>query len=109
MEQSEQKNLSLEGKNHLHDCKESINTIEDITRFMHSTINRCLDYTKASSGLALTASNSSFELREALHSAINCIRRSKANNNISLECISDDISDYVISDRQVSKTPVHII
>ena len=93
MEQSEKVHgtMSSTGEKHLQQCKESIKTIEDITCFMLSNINRCLDYTKASSGLALAASNSTFDLREALQWAVNCIQRSKEKHNIHLEKISNDI------------------
>jgi signal transduction histidine kinase len=94
--------MSTVGRRHLQECHESIKTTEDITRFMLSTINRCLDYTKASTGLALAATKSTFDLREALQWAISCIRRSKEKHNITLESLSDDICDYIISDQQVT-------
>jgi hypothetical protein len=109
VEKSEQGGMSAAGKRHLEHCKDSVKTIEDVTAFMLSTINRCLDYTKASTGLALTASNSSLDVRAALQWAIDCIRRSKENNNITLQSLSDDISDYIVSDQQVNLvTPIYI-
>jgi hypothetical protein len=102
MEESEHTTLSAEGMRQLADCQDSIRIIEDITSFMLATINRCLDYTKASAGLLLAACNSTFHLQEALLWAVNCIRRSKASNNIiKLQCISDDICEHIISDQQV--------
>jgi hypothetical protein len=93
--------MSTRGKQHLDECQQSIKTTEDISHFMLSTINRCLDFTKASTGMALSASNSSFDLRAALHWVLNSLRRSEENSYIRLLELSSDIADYILSDQQV--------
>jgi hypothetical protein len=102
MQESEQAILSAGGRRHLAECQDSIRTIEDITSFMLANIHRCLDYTKASAGVLLAASNSTFHLQEALLWAVKCIRRSKESSiAIDLKHLSEDICEHIISDQQV--------
>ena len=100
-EKSIQNKISLEEAKLLHECDNSIGIITDISGFMLATISRCLDFTKASCGLALAPVNSTFELLAAIKWAISCIERSNCKDNITLDEIPVDISDYIISDQQV--------
>lgn len=99
--------MSAQGLIHLTECEDSVKTVEDISHFMLSTINRGLDYTKASSGIALAASNSTFHLNDALYWAVNCICRANEDSNVRLEAIPTDICEYIVSDQQVKCDWIH--
>ena len=58
-------------------CCKSVLTLKDTCCFMNATINRCLDYSKATAGLALSPVNSTINLRDAIDWAVSCINRTQ--------------------------------
>jgi signal transduction histidine kinase len=81
---------------------ESVQTLKDTCAFMLMTINRCLDYTKASSGLALVPKNSTVCLQEALSWAVNCVKRPTEGEAklLVLDALPGDVCSHVITDYQ---------
>ena len=67
---------------------------------MLMTINRCLDYTKASNGLKLNPKYETIELRETLQLPLNCMRNVQSKINIVLKPYSDEICTHIITDKQ---------
>lgn len=78
-----------------------IKNVNTINNFMMMTINRCIDYTKASRGVNLAAKVSSFNLRDTLELPCRCVSDLLVDGTI-LEQISIDeaIAPHIISDQQ---------
>ncbi len=68
--------------------------------FMLMTINRCIDYTKASKGMKLVPKYETVDLREALQFPIECMSNIQERIGIKLETMSDEICNYIITDKQ---------
>ncbi len=67
---------------------------------MMMTINRCLDYTKASKGLKLVPKHETMNLLETLQLPLDCMRNMQNRIAISIDSISDSVCSYVITDKQ---------
>lgn len=103
-------------KDDIHDNKATLETLvvegiqsiesvmknmKNINSFMIMTINRCIDYTKASKGIVLVAKHSSFPLAEALELPHNCMKdMQESQTKIERAVISKDICSHVITDKQ---------
>ena len=81
----------------IHGCLDSI---RNTNSFMIMTINRCIDFTKASKGLKLTPKLETIELQETVDLPIKVMRDFKSRLAINLLPISADICTHIISDRQ---------
>lgn len=81
----------------IHGCLESI---RNTNSFMIMTINRCIDYTKASKGLKLIPKLETIDLQETVDLPIKVMRDFKSHLAINLLPIASDICSHVISDRQ---------
>jgi CheY-like chemotaxis protein len=64
------------------------------------TINRCLDYTKASKGLKLVPRYETIDLMESLHLPLSCMQN--IQNRIVIECSNSpvEICSHIITDKQ---------
>jgi CheY-like chemotaxis protein/signal transduction histidine kinase len=78
----------------------AIANIKDTNAFMLMTINRCLDYTKASQGLKLVPKYETVFLQEALQLPLNCMRNVQNKIRIRLAEYPTDICSHLITDRQ---------
>jgi signal transduction histidine kinase len=78
----------------------SITQLERICSFMNMTINRSIDFTKASSGIKLNPSIESTNLSETLNWAVGCMMTSDKNVPIVTLPISDDIGNQIYTDKQ---------
>jgi CheY-like chemotaxis protein/signal transduction histidine kinase len=81
----------------IHGCLDSI---RNTNSFMIMTINRCIDFTKASKGLKLIPKLETIELQETVDLPIKVMRDFKSNLAINLLPIAADICSHIISDRQ---------
>ena len=68
--------------------------------FMIMTVNRCIDYTKASNGVHLVPKLESVCLRDAIMSPIKLIDYQQSRINIEMVDISDEISKNIMTDNQ---------
>ncbi len=68
--------------------------------FMVMTINRCIDYTKASKGMKLVPKYETVDLREALQFPIECMSNIQERIGIKLEAMSETICSHIITDKQ---------
>lgn len=68
--------------------------------FMLMTINRCIDYTKASNGVALIPKCETVNLVEALALPLNCMKGLQQQVEIKLLPIANAICTHVITDKQ---------
>jgi signal transduction histidine kinase/CheY-like chemotaxis protein len=64
----------------IENCATSVVTLHDICSFMNATINRCLDYGKATVGLALFPLIEPVHLEESMNWVVNCINRTQEGN-----------------------------
>jgi CheY-like chemotaxis protein len=77
------------------------NDIQNTNSFMLMTINRCLDYAKASQGLKLTPKYETIDLRETLALPLTCMTNIQQKVKITLEPYSTElICSHVVTDKQ---------
>eukprot|EP00981_Chlorochromonas_danica_P015982 scaffold15059_cov348-Ochromonas_danica.AAC.1 len=77
-----------------------ITSMRNTNSFMLMTINRCIDYTKASKGLKLVPKHETIDLMETLSLPLNCMKDIQQRVPIVLEPLSRDICSHVITDKQ---------
>lgn len=81
----------------IQDCLKNVHSTND---FMMMTINRCLDYTKASKGLKLTPKFETIHLEECLVLPLTCMSNIQNRIVITLQPIPDSICSHIITDKQ---------
>eukprot|EP01040_Poterioochromonas_malhamensis_P015723 gene15723-biopygen3741 len=88
----------------LSECFASIQTcvtnIRNSNTFMLMTINRCIDYTKASKGMKLVPKYETVDVREALQFPIECMSNIQERIGIKVEALSEEICSHIITDKQ---------
>ena len=77
-----------------------LHNIQDTNSFMLMTINRCIDYAKASKGLKLVPKYETIQLFDTLQLPLNCMKNIQDKVSIVLNPISDDVCSHVITDKQ---------
>ncbi len=77
-----------------------LTNIRNTNAFMLMTINRCLDYTKASKGMKLVPKYETVDLKEALQFPIECMVNIQERIGIQLNTLSNDICSHIITDKQ---------
>eukprot|EP00981_Chlorochromonas_danica_P009243 scaffold2582_cov162-Ochromonas_danica.AAC.12 len=77
-----------------------VNNMKTTNSFMLMTINRCIDYTKASKGLKLVPKYETIDLMETLLLPLNCMKDIQQRVSIVLEPWSKDICSHIITDKQ---------
>eukprot|EP01040_Poterioochromonas_malhamensis_P005666 gene5666-biopygen951 len=86
------------------ECFASIQTcvtnIRNSNTFMLMTINRCIDYTKASKGMKLVPKYETVDVREALQFPIECMSNIQERIGIKVEALSEEICSHIITDKQ---------
>ena len=102
--QSEVEILQDNIKAETHDNKsillKSIKQLDRICHFMNLTINRSIDFTKASSGITLNASIESVNFSETLNWAVGCMVQSHAKVPIVILPIPESIHNQIYTDKQ---------
>ncbi|RYH22496.1 response regulator [archaeon] len=81
----------------LHQC---VCDIRVTNSFMLMTINRCIDYTKASKGLKLVPKFETTELLETLLLPLSCMKNIQNKVHIELLSLPASICSHVITDKQ---------
>lgn len=81
----------------VHSC---LTNIRNTNAFMLMTINRCIDYTKASKGMKLVPKYETVDLVEALQFPIECMSNIQERIGIKLEALSSDVCTHIITDKQ---------
>ena len=77
-----------------------VNSMRNTHAFMLMTINRCIDYTKASKGLKLVPKHETIDLLETLELPLNCMRNMQHKIDIVLTSIPKEICTYIMTDKQ---------
>jgi CheY-like chemotaxis protein len=67
---------------------------------MLMTINRCIDYTKASKGLKLVPQNITLELWDSIQLPLQCLENLQARVEIKMHPIPSSICTHIITDKQ---------
>ena len=86
--------------NDIKSMKNSLLSVTNTSNFMWMTINRCIDYTKASSGIKLIPKNETTNLKKSLEIPIKCVTELGSKINIKLKDIPNTITDNIITDKQ---------
>ena len=84
----------------INSAKSCLENIKNTNAFMLMTINRCLDYTKASSGMKLVPKTSSVDLLEAITVPVKCMQNLQTKIEVNLLPLSSEICTYIITDQQ---------
>lgn len=92
--------MSTKANENINVITNNIQNMLDINNFMTMTINRCIDYTKASQGLKLTPKYDTVDLAESVLLPLNCMHSLQTKVNIRLLPISNDFCPYIITDKQ---------
>eukprot|EP01037_Dinobryon_pediforme_P028810 gene28810-32216_t len=77
-----------------------VTNIRNSNTFMLMTINRCIDYTKASKGMKLVPKYETVDVREALQFPIECMSNIQERIGIKVEALSEEICSHIITDKQ---------
>eukprot|EP00981_Chlorochromonas_danica_P004379 scaffold875_cov183-Ochromonas_danica.AAC.6 len=72
----------------------------NINNFMMMTINRCIDYTKASKGLKLVPKYETIDLKETLLLPFKCMKDISLKVRVELEPLSKNICSHIVTDKQ---------
>lgn len=78
----------------------TVNNIQVTNSFMLNMINRCLDYSKASSGMKLVPKYETIDLQELLQIPIDCMRNIQEKVDIELSYYDEKICSHLITDGQ---------
>jgi CheY-like chemotaxis protein/signal transduction histidine kinase len=81
-------------------CVESVLLLKSISSFMVMLINRAIDYTKATSGIALKPSYETLHVTETMEWVVRCAERCNRQIPICILPTPRCICRYIISDRQ---------
>lgn len=84
----------------LNTTMQCVRNIHNTNNFMLMTINRCIDYTKASKGLKLKPKPETIDLLETISLPLNCMKDIQNRVSITMESIDDDICSHIITDKQ---------
>eukprot|EP00981_Chlorochromonas_danica_P009356 scaffold2636_cov176-Ochromonas_danica.AAC.10 len=77
-----------------------VTNMRNTNSFMLMTINRCIDYTKASKGVKLVPKFETMDLMETLSLPLNCMKDIQQRVSIVLEAVSKEICSHIITDKQ---------
>eukprot|EP00981_Chlorochromonas_danica_P009354 scaffold2636_cov176-Ochromonas_danica.AAC.8 len=77
-----------------------VTNMRNTNSFMLMTINRCIDYTKASKGVKLVPKFETMDLMETLSLPLNCMKDIQQRVSIVLEAVSREICSHIITDKQ---------
>jgi CheY-like chemotaxis protein/signal transduction histidine kinase len=77
-----------------------ITNLRNINSFMLMTINRCIDYTKASKGVKLVPRYETIDLVETLLLPINCMKDIQQRIPVVLEPMEEEVCSHIITDKQ---------
>lgn len=78
----------------------NLENMKSINSFMLMTINRCIDYTKATKGLQLVPRLETVSVAEAVNLPLSCMKDLQNRISIEIKTISDDITPFIITDKQ---------
>jgi CheY-like chemotaxis protein len=87
-------------KEHMQTINFCVNNIRNTNVFMLMTINRCIDYTKASKGLMLVPKFETIDLSEALYLPLTCMRNIQNKLSIEFKPFDHAICSHIITDKQ---------
>jgi signal transduction histidine kinase len=81
---------------------DSIHNMKNVNEFMLMTINRCIDYTKASQGLKLVPRMETINFAEAINLPLRCMKDMQHDGKIEiiLTPIAKNITENIITDKQ---------
>lgn len=67
---------------------------------MLMSINRTIDFSKASNGIMLVPRPESFVVRDVLYFAMNCVRDLNPHANIQFDPVPDDVASSIVTEKQ---------
>lgn len=77
-----------------------LNNIRNTNAFMLMTINRCIDYSKASKGMQLIPRYESLNLLEAIQLPISCMINMQNRIQVHLQPFPTEICSHILTDKQ---------
>jgi signal transduction histidine kinase len=79
---------------------ENLKNMKTTNSFMLMTINRCMDFAKASNGLKLIPKQETLDLKEVIELPLSCMSNIQDRIVISLKPLQPEICSHIITDRQ---------
>ena len=86
--------------NDIQKMKSILFSVTNTNSFMWMTINRCIDFTKASNGMKLIPKNETLNLKQSMEIPIKCVADLQSTMKIELTNITKDISENIVTDKQ---------
>ena len=83
-----------------HSLNELLGSLRNATTFMAMAINRCLDFTKSSKGIALSANLEAVNLTRALELPMRVVNDMQSRIGISLLPLPPELCTFVVTDMQ---------
>jgi signal transduction histidine kinase len=77
-----------------------LESMQSTISFMTMAINRCIDFTKASSGIALVPTLGTFALNEAIRSAVSCVESLQSDVAITVAPLPETMCPHIVADKQ---------
>ena len=74
--------------------------VRNTNSFMLMTINRCIDFTKASKGVKLVPKPETIDLEETVTLPLRIMRDMSARISLEMDPLSPDICSHIITDQQ---------
>jgi len=84
----------------IHTIQQCFKSVFNTHSFMLMTINRCIDYTKASKGLKLLPKYDTIDLMETLKIPLECMSNIQERIKIELLPMTSEICSHIITDKQ---------
>jgi signal transduction histidine kinase/CheY-like chemotaxis protein len=82
------------------EMKNHLKSVRNTNSFMMMSINRCMDYSKASRGFKLTPHLDSINFLQTLSLPLNCMKNIQDRVHITLFPVSHEICSFIITDKQ---------
>jgi len=80
--------------------KESVEALNDSNSVMLMTVNRCIDYSKASNGVSLVPTMETICLEDAINNPIAVVSNQQSRVTVQLDPLDNRIARYIVTDRQ---------
>ena len=93
-----------QSKEHLTSYLDSVSScvqsLRDTNAFMLMTINRCIDYAKATKGVKLVPKLETIDLLETMQLPLSCMRNVQSRIAIVLNAVPENVCSHIITDKQ---------
>ena len=87
-------------QSYLDSVSSCVQSLRDTNAFMLMTINRCIDYAKATKGVKLVPKLETIDLLETMQLPLSCMRNVQSRIAIVLNAVPENVCSHIITDKQ---------